>query len=291
LTRRLRRGDRALWARRRGRSRNPVHNALSLVATLFGVAVLFIAQERLLPRRGAGHRLRRRHRGAVPVRDHAARRRPGRVLRSSERQPARSRPAAARCRRRRASLVAALPASGIDGAITGERPAGRTARSAANDLNQLGRGAVHRLRVRLRDHLAAAGDRRRRRRGAGRKPPPVTRSTSTSSRRSSPTTRCRWRWSRDLATTPTSRSARSCSASVRWPADPPQPAGDVHVHRADAQRRQPHVRGVLPGADDIGGQVVVFFVLVVAAAEVVVGLGIIVAIMRRRPAPTPTTSR
>jgi NADH-quinone oxidoreductase subunit K len=34
--------------------------------------------------------------------------------------------------------------------------------------------------------------------------------------------------------------------------------------------------------DDIGGQSVVFFVLVVAAAEVVVGLGIIVAIYRRR---------
>jgi len=34
--------------------------------------------------------------------------------------------------------------------------------------------------------------------------------------------------------------------------------------------------------EDVGGQVVVFFVLVVAAAEVVVGLGIIVAIMRRR---------
>ena len=34
--------------------------------------------------------------------------------------------------------------------------------------------------------------------------------------------------------------------------------------------------------DDIGGQVVVFFVLVVAAAEVVVGLGIIVAIFRTR---------
>jgi NADH-quinone oxidoreductase subunit K len=33
---------------------------------------------------------------------------------------------------------------------------------------------------------------------------------------------------------------------------------------------------------DIDGQVVVFFVMVVAAAEVVVGLGIIVAIMRRR---------
>ena len=34
--------------------------------------------------------------------------------------------------------------------------------------------------------------------------------------------------------------------------------------------------------NDIGGQVVVFLVLVVAAAEVVVGLGIIVAIFRRR---------
>ena len=34
--------------------------------------------------------------------------------------------------------------------------------------------------------------------------------------------------------------------------------------------------------DDIGGQAVVFFVLVVAAAEVVVGLGIIVSIFRRR---------
>ena len=33
---------------------------------------------------------------------------------------------------------------------------------------------------------------------------------------------------------------------------------------------------------DIGGQVLVFFVLVVAAAEVVVGLGIVVAIYRRR---------
>ncbi|MEZ5321560.1 MAG: NADH-quinone oxidoreductase subunit NuoK [Microthrixaceae bacterium] len=35
--------------------------------------------------------------------------------------------------------------------------------------------------------------------------------------------------------------------------------------------------------NDAAGQVVVMFVLVVAAAEVVVGLGLIVAIMRRRP--------
>jgi NADH-quinone oxidoreductase subunit K len=37
---------------------------------------------------------------------------------------------------------------------------------------------------------------------------------------------------------------------------------------------------------NIDGQVVVFFVLVVAAAEVVVGLGIIVSIMRRRTSLT-----
>ncbi|MDG2908231.1 MAG: NADH-quinone oxidoreductase subunit NuoK [Actinomycetota bacterium] len=37
---------------------------------------------------------------------------------------------------------------------------------------------------------------------------------------------------------------------------------------------------------DLSGQVSVFFVLVVAAAEVVVGLGIIVAIMRRRAGAT-----
>jgi NADH-quinone oxidoreductase subunit K len=37
---------------------------------------------------------------------------------------------------------------------------------------------------------------------------------------------------------------------------------------------------------DIGGQTTVFFVMVVAAAEVVVGLGIIVAILRRKPNAT-----
>ena len=37
---------------------------------------------------------------------------------------------------------------------------------------------------------------------------------------------------------------------------------------------------------DIGGQTAVFFVLVVAAAEVVVGLAIIVSILRRRPGAT-----
>jgi NADH-quinone oxidoreductase subunit K len=37
---------------------------------------------------------------------------------------------------------------------------------------------------------------------------------------------------------------------------------------------------------DINGQTAVFFVMVVAAAEVVVGLGIIISILRRRPGVT-----
>ena len=43
----------------------------------------------------------------------------------------------------------------------------------------------------------------------------------------------------------------------RRPAGAPQPAGDVHVRRADAQRRQPHVRHVLPHARRRAGQTVV----------------------------------
>jgi NADH-quinone oxidoreductase subunit K len=37
---------------------------------------------------------------------------------------------------------------------------------------------------------------------------------------------------------------------------------------------------------DLGGQIAVFFVLVVAAAEVVVGLALIVAVLRRQPGAT-----
>ena len=42
------------------------------------------------------------------------------------------------------------------------------------------------------------------------------------------------------------------------------------------------VRGIGTDLNDVGGQIAVFFVLVVAAVEVVVGLAIVVAITRRR---------
>ena len=44
--------------------------------------------------------------------------------------------------------------------------------------------------------------------------------------------------------------------------------------------------GLAWGLNDIGGQVSILFVMVVAAAEVVVGLAIVVAIMRRREGAT-----
>ena len=72
-------------------ARNPVHSALMLVMTLFGVAVLFVLQQRSLPGRRAGDRLRRRHRGPLPVRDHVPRRRP----RGEHRRRAAARPAPA----------------------------------------------------------------------------------------------------------------------------------------------------------------------------------------------------
>jgi NADH-quinone oxidoreductase subunit K len=43
--------------------------------------------------------------------------------------------------------------------------------------------------------------------------------------------------------------------------------------------------------DDVGGQAIVFFTLVVAAAEVAVGLAIIVAIFRRRQGATAADVR
>lgn len=49
-----------------------------------------------------------------------------------------------------------------------------------------------------------------------------------------------------------------------------------------------NVTFVALGADlnDVGGQIAVFFVLVVAAVEVVVGLALVVAINRRHPGAT-----
>ena len=56
----------------------------------------------------------------------------------------------------------------------------------------------------------------------------------------------------------------------------------VHVRRADAQRGQPDAGHVQPDQRHLDGQIMAFFVMVVAAAEVVVGLAIIMSIFRTR---------
>ena len=65
-------------------------------------------------------------------------------------------------------------------------------------------------------------------------------------------------------------------------ADAPQRDHRLHVRRADAQRREPDVRRVRAGRTASAGQVFVFFVMTVAAAEAAVGLAIIIALFRHR---------
>ena len=78
-----------LLRRRRGRcrgvlvvfARNPVHSVLFLILAFFTAAGLFVLLGRRVPGDAAGRRLRRRGRGAVPVRGDDARRRLRRAAR------------------------------------------------------------------------------------------------------------------------------------------------------------------------------------------------------------------
>ena len=57
---------------------------------------------------------------------------------------------------------------------------------------------------------------------------------------------------------------------------------DVHVHRVNAQCCEPDVYRILQLFSDVTGQLFVFIVMTVAAAEAAVGLGIIITIFRNR---------
>jgi ferredoxin len=268
--------------------RNPVHAALSLVLTLFGIAVLFVAQE--------AHFL-----AAVQVIVYA-----GAIvvlflfvimlLGVDQAEDLQVEPLGSA---RRAvvgagtlALVGLLAVVRVDAVRRSPPELGVAPPTLAADPDGAQHrgsspaGAVHRSRVRLRDRVGAAGHRRRRRGAAGprrqarsaERAPPID--AGTGSRRGE---------RRPLADAPTATwYLARCRAVLHRRgrrAGPPQPAGHVHVRRADAQRRQPHVRGPRPRARRHRGRSIVFFVLVVAAAEVVVGLGIIVAILRRRQGP------
>ena len=197
--RRLRRlrGHRARSARSAwSLSRNPVHSALMPGGTLFGIAVLFVAQD--------AHFL-----AAVQVIVYA-----GAIVvlflfvimllgvdRAEDLDDrAARRPAPARRRRRRRCSAPCSWSSLLGGHARRHRRA--VGRGAALDgdvpnIEQLGQAAVHRLPVRLRDHLGAARDRRGRRRRAG---PPSRGDRSTTSRaRRGRTTRTSTTSTRDRA--------------------------------------------------------------------------------------------
>ena len=165
-----RRADRAgRRARCRDPPRNPVHAALSLVATLFGVAVLFIAQDaqflaavQVIVYAGAIVVLflfvimllgvdRSERPETEPL---AGQRRPLGIAGVADR---RRRPA-----RRGAGAGTVTGARRATAKITTGRPQRQPARPAA----------LHRLPVRLRDHSVLLVDRRRRCGGAG---PPLAR--------------------------------------------------------------------------------------------------------------------
>ena len=67
-----------------------------------------------------------------------------------------------------------------------------------------------------------------------------------------------------------------------------QPDHDPAVDRDHAQRRQPHVRRRRAGTSgSVDGQIIVFFVMTVAAAEAAVGLAIVIALFRHRRRCSP----
>ena len=133
-----------------------------------------------LPRRRPGDRLRRRDRRAVPVRDHAARRRPCREPAASSRSPCSD-------RSRSSSRWASSPSSALRSSTRARRSAAPPARDSTS-RRETGRPRqqhppararpVQRPGVRVRAHLGAAR-RRRRRHGAAAPPSVDERSRST----------------------------------------------------------------------------------------------------------------
>ncbi len=265
-------------------SRHPVHSALFLIQTLFGVAVLFVAEGAALPGGRAGHRLRRRHRGALPVRHHAPRRRPPRSRRSPTRCPGSARWPSSWASSAWPSSPACCAAP--RGRAARSRSPGRSAGPAPTWRSWVGRCSAATC-------------------CPSRSPPPCS-SSPWSPRWCSPAGRTRVT-SSATSRRPTRRGGVTVSAS-RAPGTCPWPPCCSRIGAVGLLVR----RNVLVMfmcvelmlnavnltfvtfarmLNDIGGQTLVFFVMVVAAAEVVVGLGIIVGhLPPAAPAPPPTTS-
>ena len=249
-----RRGRRGHLAQPGARRAHPRHDALR------GGRPLRRAGGRL-PGRRADHRLRRRHRRPVPVRDHVPRGRPaGERRRRAARGPA---PARLRARRRSRWAGCSPWRSAPTGspAPIGGRPdpgprAGPTPTSTASSGKSLfttylfAFEATAALLV-----IAVVGAVVLARRATDRsEPTPRPRPTAPSDGRAAPiaTTAERGPSEEAVDEPPGSVVPRPGRGALHHrrprPARPAQRARHVHVHRADAQRRQPHLRHLRPHA-------------------------------------------
>ena len=188
-------------------ARNPVHSALFLAADAGQRRGAVPAAGRRARRRDPDRRLRERDRRAVPVRDHAARRRPARVVRRAA--AAFQRPAAivlgvlllvAGARARRPPLG---HRRALDRAARSATPARRQRRDARDE-------PLHRLRLAVRDHRGAARDRGRRQRRARPPQRPAAGEPSADGRPAGE--RARDRASHDDHARPTTSRSRRCSS-------------------------------------------------------------------------------
>ena len=113
-------------------ARNPVHSALFLVLTLVSVAVLFLQQDAQLVAAVQIVVYAERDRRAVPVRDHAARRRPARVARRPDAVPARRPRSCSACSLLAEVLVPRRPPLGHRRKARRRGPRSRAATAAGN---------------------------------------------------------------------------------------------------------------------------------------------------------------
>ena len=217
-------------------ARNPVHSALSLVVDARQRGGALPAAGRPAARGGAGHRLRRRHRRAVPVRDHAARRRPRRHAARSARG---QRPPPS-------SLGLVLVAEVLFLAGTRGPPAPRPRHAMLHGGARARQQRRARRRVLFTDFLwpfeitaallvlavigAVVLARRSRQADEARAP------------RTQPVTATHARAARDHRDLLPHARRDALHHRRGRPAHAPQRAGDVHVRRAHAQRGEPHVR-------------------------------------------------
>ncbi|HRE02017.1 MAG TPA: NADH-quinone oxidoreductase subunit NuoK, partial [Ilumatobacteraceae bacterium] len=255
---------------------HPVHCALSLIATLFGIAVLFVAME--------AHFLAAAqiivYAGAIVVLFLFV----IMLLGVDRVESLRIEPISAQ--RPLAGIVGVGLIAVIGAAVIESRDsikARGTGLDVAGADNPPDRPRpVQQPRVRLRAHVGFVGDRRRRHRVAGPAPEPA--------------------WpQRHRRTRQGGRQVIAVAPTTTWYLLLAAVLFGIGVVGL-LVRRNPLVMfmcvelmlnavnlsfvALARALGDIGGQTVVFFVMVVAAAEVVVGLGIIVSILRKRPTAT-----